>query len=656
MDNFNNVFNYLLLACCLTASLVGRCAEAAVGVQVQRVADGYAVATDVYRAKLNDDGALVSLLIGEVEFMAPVTEIRWGTEKRSIGGLFACPMNQWYKPYNMPGMREMRENVVRGEGHGWSLQYTFLPDTIEITYAGAPDGGRSFRAGYPPAELALSLAHDLDRACDPQAQGELGWPVARNHEPGTFAILAKNGAGFIADDVCRLQAVRDKNALPAAPNRLDLVVFNTYDQTPRPLTARLHLFKHADLAHSLTMEIISPNPGHIFPEGKAVTFPVKVTALYGQTLDGALTFSGSPYVWKTPQVVAGVPLKLTAAAPSTTVSLPIQPDKPAHYTGLISVAAGNAPLYSKRIGFLYHPEKIPAAQPPADFDAFWEANLAALDKIPLDMTLEEQTDKSNALGTVYKVKYRSWDGRWAWAWLNVPKGDGTFPAKIVCPPVSVWQPGQAWNGDRELRIQVAIHGGDLKDFPAKPDFDYMNSGITARETYMLRYSYCCLVRCCDIIKNHPKCNGQIFVEGGSQGGGLSLVLAGLRPVTHVKGVVLALCRIDWTILGYTQWGPVCPQGADPRKIAEVVRYYDPANFAHRITAPLKLGFGLFDFCAPAEGIYSAINALPKETKCEIFVDPYGGHFSFDSARFNAGENILEAPRWYGTAADNKLAR
>ena len=180
----------------------------------------------------------------------------------------------------------------------------------------------------------------------------------------------------------------------------------------------------------------------------------------------------------------------------------------------------------------------------------------------------------------------------------------------------------------------------------------MNDGITARETYMLRYSYCCLVRCYDIIKKHEKCNGEISVEGASQGAGLSLVLAGLRPVKSVSGRAIALCRIDWTVLCYTKWGPGCPRGEDPKKIAEVVRYYDPACFAHLIHAPLKLALGLFDECAPAEGIFTAINALPKETKCEVFIDPYGSHFSIDDSR-SSGIG-LEVPRWQGTAAENKL--
>ena len=374
----------------------------------------------------------------------------------------------------------------------------------------------------------------------------------------------------------------------------------------------------------------------------------------GTTCHGKVVFEGSPYVWHTPQVKAETPVTLSAAETAKTVNLPIRPAKPGHYTGKISIVTDKGPIYSKRVGFLYRPEEIPPAQAPADFDAFWDKTLAELDKIPLDMTLVPQKDKETPQGWTYKVKYRSWGGRWAWAWLYVPKAAGKFPAMVRCPPVSVYQPGQAQPANGELWIAAAIHGGDLKDYPAKPDFDYMNTGITSRETYMLRYSYCCLARCFDIIKNHPKCNGKVAVAGGSQGAGLSLVMAGIRPVKSASGIAVALCRIDWTVLGYAQWGPSCPSGQDPKKIAEVVRYFDPASFAHRIHAPIKLCLGLFDFCAPAEGIFTAINALPKKTHCEVFVDPYGGHFSLDGSRVQGPG--LEVPRWQGTAKENKLAR
>ncbi len=648
--------NCPLLLLGLALLLVSTTLCAAQAVTITREGDGYAVTAGVYTAKIDGQGALVSLVIGGKQFMAAPQECSWGGEKRLLPPLYACPMNQWYAPAPLPGPPTHQDNVVSAEGHGWKLEYAFGPTTIDVTYTGTPEGTRGFRAGYPPTELCLSLAPDLSRACDAENQGELGWPVNRPHEPGNFAVLAENGAGFLAEDVCRIQAVSG-GSLPAEPHRLDLLVFNTYDQTPQPITHRLTCFPRADLAHSLTMEITSPNRGHLFPDPERVVFPVKVAALYGHTLQGSLTFAGASYVWKQPPLTAAVPLTLTADQPSATVQLPLEPPKPGHYTGKISVAQGDQALYSQRLGFVYRPQQIPLPPRPPDFDKFWDDTMAELEKVPLDLTLEEQTDKETPAGKVYKVKYRSWGGKWAWAWLYVPKGDKQVDGYLQLPPVSVYQPGQARMADGSLTIAVAIHGGDLKDYPAQPEdgFDYMNTGITSRETYALRYAYCCVARCYDILKARPECNGIIHARGGSQGAGLTLVAAGLRPVSDAAGAAIALCRIDWTILGYAQWGPHCPEGEDPEKIAAVVRYFDPANFAPRIHAPMRLAFGLFDFCAPAEGIFSAINAMPAGTKVEVFVDPYGGHFTLNAPGFNQGEPGVQIPRWQGTLEENKLA-
>lgn len=631
---------------------------AAPAVTITPEGEGFAITTDVYTAKVDGQCALSSLVIGGQEFMAPPQQIVYADKGGKISAVYASPMNQWFSVCAMPGAPTVKDNVISADGHGWQLAYTFGPDTIDITYSGTPEGtARGFRAGYPPAELRLCLSSDLDRCTDPENQGELGWPVKRAHEPGNFTLLAKNGAGFTAHDVCRMECIYSPASLPSTESHwLNMMVFNTYDQRPEPITHRLTCFTRADLAHSLTMEITSPNPGHLFPAPEKVVFPVRVTALYGHTLNGSVLFDGAPYVWKEPPLTAAVPLNLTAEQPSATVQLPLEPPKPGHYTGKICVGQEGRPLYGQRLGFIYRPEQIPPAQPPPDFDKFWDDTLAELEKIPLDLTLEEQTDKETAAGKVYKAKYRSWGGKWAWAWLYVPKGDKQVDGYLQLPPVSVWQPGQARMADGSLTMAVAIHGGDIGEYPAKPEggFDYMMTGITSRETYALRYAYCCVARCYDILKARPECNGVIHARGGSQGAGLTFVAAGLRPVTDSAGAAIALCRIDWTVLGYAQWGPRAPEGEDKEKIAKVVAYFDPANFAHRIKSPMRLAMGLFDFCAPAEGIFTAINAISPEVKVEVFVDPFGGHFTLNAPGFNSGEPGVQVPRWQGTAEENKL--
>ena len=642
------------LAEVLAWSFLAATAQATDAVQIVKQPQNYVVHTDVYTATVDSSGVLSSLVIEGSEFIAAPTVVTSVRPASVVPGLFAAAPYA-LSPLKPPGVRELRDTTIHCEGNGWKLDYTFLPDAIDLAYEGVPEGGRGFKAGYPATDLTLSLAHDLDRACDPGNQGELGWPVQRKYEPGNLAVLAKNGAGLIAENATCLRAAGDLGSIPAPPHRLDLLVFDTLEKGPGPVRHRLELFRKADLAHSVTLKIQSPNRQNLFSGTGKVEFAVEVHTLYGRKLSGAVVFSGAPYVWKTPLVTATTPAEVGVDG-TATVQLNICPPKPGHYTGLISITDGHQAICSQRVGFIFRPEEIPPVVAPPGFDEFWDKTLSELEKVPLDLTLEEQKDMETPSGRLYKAKFWSWGGRWAWAWLNVPKAEGKFPGTVVCPPVSVFQPGRATPADGTLHIAAAVHGGDLKDYPAKPDFDYMNTGIADRDTYMLRYSYCCLVRCFDILKHHENCNGEVDVKGGSQGGGLSLVLAGLRSPRSVQGRAIALCRIDWTILGYTQWGPRCPAGADPARIAEVVRYFDPACFAHRIHAPLKLAFGLFDFCAPAEGIFTALNALPRQTPCQVFVDPYGGHFTLDTREFDRNVGMIDIPRWQGTDADNKLNR
>lgn len=624
--------------------------EAPGPVQMNREGAGCRVVTPVYSVLVDASGSIQSLRIGETEFLeAQTTYVYQGqtvdwpgtTCGRGQGG------GQPLKLERLARVASVSNTTLRAEGDQWWVEYRFLPDAIEYTVGGQP-GGIPF-SGYPRVFFCWNLARHLDRACDPSNQGELGWPVKRAYAEGPLTVLDSKGAGLTGLPACTLS----QEAGRGWPLMLCVPAENPES---KPLRYRLQVFRKADVAHSIKLEIVSPNPDHFFFGATPVTFPVKIEALYGHEVSGKVRYAGAPFVWKTPPLTAERDCRLTVAAPAQTIPLTLQPPQPGQYTGAITVTDDTHVLAGKRIGFVWRPERIPPAPVPADFDTFWDETLAQLEAIPLELELTPQPDKETAVGRVFKARFRSWGGRWAWAWLYVPKSTNPVAARVICPPVSNYQPGLARTAGGDLSIAAAVHGGDVSESPAKADFDYMNSWIDSREDYALRYSYCNLVRCFDIVKSQPQCNGTVTVSGGSQGAGLSLVLAGLRPAAEVSGNSVALCRIDWTILGHTRWGPVCPKGADPVKIAAIVAYYDPARFAHRIRCKVRLGFGLFDWCAPAEAIFSAVNGLPKDTPVELYADPFGDHHNSDLGRLFQKSAPIEIPRWQGSDEENKVVR
>jgi len=635
---------------------------------------GYSVTADSYTAACDATGMLTSIKVEGTEFLSPPLRgaeclsppLRSGSTPPILPTVYASEEHYWQLPIALTGPVTKKGDSLLTQGKGWWLQYTFTPDAIEVEAGGQPEGVNALNYSIPQAYsfnvppqacLTFLLSSQLDRLADPLEQGDLGWAPSSRPEPGDYSVMAPNGAALVFENATWTYHIGPQSILDP-PHRMDAIAFCDNFNPPlggNSFKRRILVFPHPDISRSIEMKITSPNPDHIFSHAKEVVFPIEITAHYGQSFKGMVRFEGNNYVWTQEKSTGEVPIDLSPAHPTQTVQLAIHPEKPGHIIGKVSVTDGKTTYYAKRIGFVFNPEAIAPVQPPKDFDAFWDETMTELNKIPLDLTLTEQPAKETSKGKVYLAKYRSWGGRWAWAWLYEPK-DNTkkVDATIRCPAVSTYQPGLAEMADGTLRISAAVHGGDITDYPAKSDFDYMNSGITSRDTAMLRYDYCCLARCYDIIKNRPLCNGIVHVVGASQGGGLSFVLGGLRPVTDIAATDIAMCRIDWTILGYTPWGPHAPAGSKPSDIAEVVRYYDPACFMHRIHAPLILFIGLFDFTGPAEGVFTAINDLPKDTKCKVVIDPYGGHFTSNFAGREEGAHALEVPRWQGSNADNKL--
>ncbi len=625
-------------------------------VTIAPIADGkgFEVKTAAYQAKLDATGAMTSLVVSGEEFLAQERKLNINGAVVDVPAVFASHHRSWTPTFLLTGPVTIDGNALKTQGDGWVLTYTFEESAFSVAFGGFPKGASyALNEGYPNGNLDFWMSPKLHRVVDALQQGDLGWPVKGNPEPGNYTFIAQNGAGVELQNSFWIASFNDVRPNVQTTRRGAFLLFAEMSKLSKPILRQIKIHPKVDVGGSVELSITSPNPDHLFPENRPIVFPVQVAAYYGQSLKGKLRFEGHNYVFKDKKVTAEVPLNIEAGATALKLDLAIQPAEPGHYIGNIIVSDGEKDLYAKRIGFLYQPQKVAPVKPPEGFDEFWDQTLAELEKVPLDLTLTELPEKETTAGKVYLAKFRAWEGRWAWAWLYEPKADKQVDATVQCPAVSVYQPGQAQPANGELWIAAAVHGGDITNYPAKSDFDYMTSGITKRETTMLRYSYTCLVRCYDIIRKHRLCNGNVHVRGGSQGGGLSLVLAGLRPVTSVTGNTIAMMRIDWTVLGLTTWGPRAPAGSDPKQVAEVIRYFDPPCFAHRVHAPVKFYLALFDFTGPVEGVLTAINALPEKTECRMVIDPFGGHFTANYAGRDAGK-MPPVPRWLGTEAENKL--
>ncbi len=196
----------------------------------------------------------------------------------------------------------------------------------------------------------------------------------------------------------------------------------------------------------------------------------------------------------------------------------------------------------------YAPERIePAVENPADFDAFWARAKEELAKLPIDARLTPKPDLSTAKADVYQVSLQNVgsDAKGAsrfYGILAVPTADGKFPA-LMNPPGAGARPYRGLvdlAGKGFITLQVGIHGIPV-DLPADV-YDGLlagafNSGrgyaafnLDDPERYYYRRVYLGCLRADDFLVSHPKWDGKnLIVTGGSQGGALTIVTAGLDP-------------------------------------------------------------------------------------------------------------------------------
>ncbi|NLG27635.1 MAG: acetylxylan esterase [Chloroflexi bacterium] len=274
-----------------------------------------------------------------------------------------------------------------------------------------------------------------------------------------------------------------------------------------------------------------------------------------------------------------------------------------------------------------------------DFDAFWERTLAESRQAPLNA--DAQPANYPVLGPkVYDVLYDGWRGARINGWFVVPHGEGPFPTIIQyhgysgnkgeIAPLLIW----AAQGYAVFAVDVRGQSGRSTDptpYSEGHIKGWMTAGITDPEEYYYRGVYVDCVRAIDFVCSRPECDARrIGLTGISQGGALSLAVAGLdpRPVLTMPEVPY-LCHFQRAV----EMAAVMPylEISDyirvwPKRAAQVWRtlsYFDNLNLAPRIRCATLVDVGLLDDCCPPSTIYAVYNQIraPKE----IVAYPYHKH-------------------------------
>ena len=262
----------------------------------------------------------------------------------------------------------------------------------------------------------------------------------------------------------------------------------------------------------------------------------------------------------------------------------------------------------------FAPDRIkPTQVNPPDFDAFWEAERARLAALPLDAKWTPLPDYGNASVDCSQINLQnvgltSGTSR-LYGILCMPRAAGKYPALLSVPGAGV----RPYRGLAEIAgrglitFQIGIHGipviqpQEVYDSLASGGLSgYPTFGLDSRERYYYRRVYTGALRANDFLTSLPQWDGRnLGVTGGSQGGALAIVTAGLdRRVTRLAAYYPALSDVT----GYLEkraggWPHMFRATEGPnvhRDEAKIVtsRYYDVVNFARRVTAPGLYSVGL----------------------------------------------------------------
>ena len=306
--------------------------------------------------------------------------------------------------------------------------------------------------------------------------------------------------------------------------------------------------------------------------------------------------------------------------------------------------------YEHHIKVGFSVDKIkPYTQEPQDFRSFWQKNVEELKQVPMSYTKELYKDYCTDKIDCYLVKLQiDKMGHSMYGFLFYPKNaqPGKHPV-VLCPPgagiKTIKDPMRnkyyAENGF--VRFEVEIHGldprissetfGEISRAFNDRNGGYLANGLENKDIYYMKHVYVGLVRCIDFLTSLPEWDGKnVAVQGGSQGGALAIIAAGLdNRVTQCVANHPALSDMaGYAAKGGTGGYPhFCrqPQILSNTDCLNTLAYFDVVNFARYVKAPTYLTWGYNDVTCPPTTSYAVWNTL-KCTK-ESLLTPINEHWT-----------------------------
>lgn len=272
---------------------------------------------------------------------------------------------------------------------------------------------------------------------------------------------------------------------------------------------------------------------------------------------------------------------------------------------------------------------------PDDFDDFWAGTLAEAREHKLDATFEP-FDAGLPLVEVFDVKFAGFGGHPIRGWFIKPRAGKTDAGALVkflgynggrgFPHEHLLWPA---SGRPVLVMDTRGQGagwakGDTAD-PIGSDpaqSGHMTRGINDPKTYFYRRVFTDGVRAVEAIRTRAEVDpARIAVVGGSQGGGISLAVAGLVPTVKAVMPDVPFLSDFPRAIGLASRDPyleisryLSVQRDRVQRALETLRYFDTVSFGPRAKANALFSVALMDTICPPSTVYGAYNAFAGASK------------------------------------------
>ena len=290
---------------------------------------------------------------------------------------------------------------------------------------------------------------------------------------------------------------------------------------------------------------------------------------------------------------------------------------------------------------------LPERDEPADFADFWAATLREARDAGAPARFEPY-DAGLTTVEVYDVTFTGFAGQPVRGWFLLP---AHTTGRLPCVVNYIGYGGGrglphewlTWSAAGYAHLVMDTRGqgsngglvGDTPDpdptgLPQTPGF--MTRGLTDPHAYYYRRVFTDAVRAVDTARAHPRVDpDRVAVTGVSQGGGITLAVAGLVDgLAAVLPDVPFLChyrRATEITDAYPYQELVTylkTHRGDVEQAFRTLSYFDGVNFASRATAPALFSVALMDAICPPSTVFAAYNHYAGSDK-DITVWPYNGH-------------------------------